>query len=96
MHYEFRDVGFHGKIMRFIKPFNFNSDGPESAPIDQLIKIGEAIEQAEPDTIVVIMFGQGSTGFNHKIPGRVEFMSEFWPSYRRLPDDYYKWDSAEF
>jgi hypothetical protein len=95
MHYQYRDIGFEGKTVRFIKSLNFNSDGLEIGPIDQLYKIATAIEQTEPETIVVVMLGRSDISVNRSNTDWAHFMAKFWRSYRRLPDDYYEWDSAE-
>jgi hypothetical protein len=95
MHYQYREVGFNGKMIRFIKTVDFDSDGLESAPISQLNEVAKQIEQEEANTIVVIMIGRSSTAVTSSQGDRGALLRNFWNNYQRLPDDYYDWEVAE-
>jgi hypothetical protein len=94
MDYLFREVGFEGKMIRFIKPLNFDSDGFLMSPVNELNEVAKEIERQEPTTIVVIMGGLGSTIVAKSQTKRADFMKRFWQSYQRMPDYCYEWDSA--
>jgi len=92
MQYLFREASFKGKIIRYIRAVNFDSDGLDLAPVNQLVALQRHIEHREPDTLVVVMAGRSSTVSSNTNPVLIEY-SKLFPRQR---DEYYKWQLMEY
>ncbi|MDF7810939.1 hypothetical protein [Hymenobacter sp. YC55] len=92
MRYEFREVTYKGKTIRFIKAVNFDSDGLVTGPINELVEIQEHIERTEPNTIVVAMIGRSDTA----VSSTNALLSEYYQLHPRTYDDYYAWHIGEY
>jgi hypothetical protein len=96
MHYLFRDVAYRGKIIRFVKPLDIDSDGCRIATnIAEMQILSQYIEYSELNTIVIALLGRGIIGCSNEDKRKGPVLQAFHQEYQRLPDKHYEWKVAE-